>query len=361
MIHIEVKADDLTTTRVVEAETPTIGPGEILVRVDRFALTANNITYAVFGERMAYWQFFPTEPGWGRIPVWGYANVAASNVAEIAVGERIYGYFPMGDTLVLKPTGVSSHGFVDQTSHRAKLPAIYNLYRRVGSGGAPKALAKKEALTALFEPLFTTSFLIDDFLADNGLFGATSVIVSSASSKTSLSLGFFLREGKRAPGAVFGLTSRGRVEFCRASGAYDEVLAYDEINALKPDRKRVYVDMSGNHEVRAALHHHFGAALSYDCVVGGTHWDKIGADKDLPGPKPELFFAPEHAQRRMGEWGPDGFRTRIAGEWKKLMMSASEWVEITPLEGPDAIIEAYGKVLAGTAASNAGYVGGFAA
>ena len=36
----------------------------------------------------------------------------------------------------------------------------------------------------LFRPLFTTSFLIDDFLADADYFGGKQVIFSSASAKT---------------------------------------------------------------------------------------------------------------------------------------------------------------------------------
>jgi hypothetical protein len=30
-------------------------------RVEKFALTANNITYAAFGEAMNYWGFYPAE------------------------------------------------------------------------------------------------------------------------------------------------------------------------------------------------------------------------------------------------------------------------------------------------------------
>ena len=43
-------------------------PGQALFRVDRFAFTANNISYALSGDMLGYWRFFPTEEGWGRIP-----------------------------------------------------------------------------------------------------------------------------------------------------------------------------------------------------------------------------------------------------------------------------------------------------
>ena len=43
-----------------------LASGQVRLRVEHFALTANNITYAAFGAAMNYWQFFPTDDdGWG--------------------------------------------------------------------------------------------------------------------------------------------------------------------------------------------------------------------------------------------------------------------------------------------------------
>ena len=39
-------------------------------------------------------------------------------------------------------------------------------------------------LRSLVFPLFTTSYVLDDYIADNDGFGATQVILGSASSKT---------------------------------------------------------------------------------------------------------------------------------------------------------------------------------
>ena len=75
-----------------------------LLHVDRFALTANNITYAAFGDAMSYWDFFPSgEADWGRVPVWGFGTVVASRCDGVAVGERFYGYFPMSTQLRVTP------------------------------------------------------------------------------------------------------------------------------------------------------------------------------------------------------------------------------------------------------------------
>ena len=89
-----VKRDELRECRIAESEAPDLGPGEALLRVDRFGLTANNVTYAVMGEAMSYWDFFPAEDGWGRVPMWGFAEVERSEAEGVKVGARVYGYLP---------------------------------------------------------------------------------------------------------------------------------------------------------------------------------------------------------------------------------------------------------------------------
>jgi hypothetical protein len=78
-----VKREDLSETRWTPARTRadrSLAEGEALLQIDRFAFTANNITYALAGEIAHYWDFFPADAGWGRIPVWGFADVLASRV-----------------------------------------------------------------------------------------------------------------------------------------------------------------------------------------------------------------------------------------------------------------------------------------
>ena len=50
--QFQVRKDDLSTTRLVERPVPDPVDGEVLARVERFALTANNVTYGVVGERI---------------------------------------------------------------------------------------------------------------------------------------------------------------------------------------------------------------------------------------------------------------------------------------------------------------------
>ena len=61
-------------------------PGEVRLAVDAFALTANNVTYAAIGDLLQYWSFFPAPDRWGRVPVWGYADVVESTLDDVPVG-----------------------------------------------------------------------------------------------------------------------------------------------------------------------------------------------------------------------------------------------------------------------------------
>src|SRR5262245_38125289 len=79
-----------------------LSDGQLLLHVDRFAFTANNITYGAVGEMIGYWNFFPAKDGWGRIPVWGFADIVGARHNALPAGERIYGYLPMSTHLVVQ-------------------------------------------------------------------------------------------------------------------------------------------------------------------------------------------------------------------------------------------------------------------
>jgi hypothetical protein len=336
-------------------------PGGARLRIELFALTANNITYAAFGDAMSYWRFFPTpDPGTGCIPVWGFATVAESNCDGVSVGERFYGYFPMADSVVLQPGRVGPAGFVDEAPHRRELSAVYNHYLRCSAD--PLHDPAHEGELAVLRPLFTTSFLIDDFLADNAFFGAGTVILSSASSKTAYGTAFCLARRRGTPHAVriVGLTSAANAGYARSLGCYDDVRLYDEVGALDGQAPTVYVDMSGSVTVRAAVHAHFGDRLRYSCSVGGTHWDDLGSGKGLPGPRPVLFFAPAQSHKRLGEWGPDVFGRKLAEAWHAFMVPvtapADPWLRVVRAHGKAAVEAAYRAQLDGTVPAREGCV-----
>ena len=98
-----IARDDLHRTRFADAPMPELESGQALLAVDAFGLTSNNITYAMFGDAMSYWGFFPAEDGWGRMPVWGFAEVTASRHDAVEPGTRVYGYLPPSTELLIAP------------------------------------------------------------------------------------------------------------------------------------------------------------------------------------------------------------------------------------------------------------------
>jgi hypothetical protein len=359
-----VARDDLRRFRFDDAPVPEPGPGEARLRINSFALTANNITYAAFGDILSYWGFFPAEPGWGRIPVWGFATIDASGVERSGVGglvpgERVYGYFPMSTHLIVTPARLSATAFVDASPHRAALPPVYNHYLRLGAQPAPpdragEQLPDQEAYEALLRPLFTTSFLIDDWLDDNELFGATQIVITSASSKTALGLAFLLSKHRRC--RVVGLTSPGNAAFVEDVGYYDAVVGYGGLGALPADVPTVVVDMAGDGAVLADVHRHFADRLLHSCRVGATHWEDLHLDGALPGPEPKLFFAPDQIVRRHTDWGPGVLEQRAGDALGQFIASARDWLTITEAHGGDAVAAAYLDVLEGRARPDRGYV-----
>jgi hypothetical protein len=319
--------------------------GQVLVEIEKFAFTANNITYAVAGDMLNYWAFFPAEPGWGRIPVWGYATVVHSRCEEIAEGERLYGYFPMSSHLLMQPESLSPGSFLDIYKQRRDLHPVYNTYNRVQRASAtPPGL---DDLRPILSPLYTTSFLIDDWLADNNFFGATQVLLLSASSKTAFGLAFALSQRRPTGPSVCGLTSQGNMAFVQGLGCYDSVLGYDNIDGLDASQTTLVVDFAGNGDVLAAVHRHFGELLVQSTQVGLSHWDAPRPPADLPGARPQLFFAPDQARRRMQEWGREGFDARLGASWRSFATRAADWMTIERGRGQEAIGQVYADMLAG--------------
>jgi hypothetical protein len=343
-----VRKDQLSRTELRTTSAPALDAGQLCLRVDKFALTANNITYAAFGDAMNYWGFYPTEDGWGRIPVWGFAEVIESRCPGIAVGERFYGYYPMSSAVVLQPVRLSTAGFSDGATHRTALHAVYNTYLRCSSD--PFYSAQTEDPQALLRPLFITSWLIDDFLADNAFFGASDgiALLSSASSKTAWGTAFMLAQRKGIE--LVGLTSAANVDFCKRLGCYHRVLDYGQLDQIAADAACVYVDFAGNASLRKDIHTRF-ANLKYSSSIGGTHVEQLGGARDLPGPRATLFFAPAQIKKRSGEWGTDVLGQRLLQAWQAFLGTVSNpaapWLVVKHHRGPQAVSAAYSEVLAG--------------
>ncbi len=348
--------DQLQRTKIRTTEDAPLAEGQIRLRVNHFALTSNNITYAAFGGAMNYWNFYPSgEAGWGIIPVWGFATVTQSLHPGVAVGEKLYGYYPMASSVVLEPIKLSEKSFVDGAAHRTELHPVYNQYMRTASD--PFYKPDTEAVQALLRPLFITSWLIDDFFDDNKFFDANTAILSSASSKTAYGTAFQLKQ--RAGIEVIGLTSASNVAFCESLGCYNRVLTYEQLDQIKADATCVYIDFAGNAGLRTDIHTRF-TNLKYSCSIGGTHVENLGGSKGLAGPKAILFFAPAQIKKRMEEWGGAEFGKRMVQAWEsfttEVTQSTPAWLSTKQHVGAEEVTRAYAQVLAGRGDPRVGHI-----
>lgn len=343
MIDFLITRDDLRDCRIAESEVPELAPGQALLRVSSFGLTANNVTYAVFGEIMSYWDFFPADDGWGRVPMWGFAEVEQSEADGVEPGTRLYGYLPPSTHLVVMPADIGEHGFLDAAPHRAALPSAYQRYVRTDAD--PFYRADTEELQMLLRPLFFTSFLIDDQLADEELTERGPIVISSASSKTAIGAAFLLAQRKGVE--LVGLTSPRNAEFVKGLGIYNHTVTYDLIDSLERG-PATFVDLAGDGEVRLAVHSHFGDELVHSMTVGATHWEEFGAsDGELPGPSPTFFFAPDRVVKRSKDWGEAELQTKVADVWHPFCEWTGGWLDVVRGQGFEAVQSAYLDVLEG--------------
>src|SRR5580700_1834090 len=126
-----VARNDLQQCKIIETQLPdaaALPADALLIKIDRFALTDNNITYAVLGDQLKYWQLFPAPENFGNIPVWGFGEVIASRHRGVAIGERLFGYFPMATHLMIEAIDVGKRGLRDAAAHRQGVAPVYNTY-----------------------------------------------------------------------------------------------------------------------------------------------------------------------------------------------------------------------------------------
>jgi hypothetical protein len=339
--ELRVRRRDLCSCRLVDGEPlrKDLGEGEAQLLVERLALSANNITYAIHGDRLGYWRLFPAPDGWGRIPAWGYARVIASRAAALTTGGRFFGLVPIGRYVTVRP---APHplGFVDAAPHRVELSPVYNQYLAVEGEGDDAALVMR--------PLFGTSVLLDLVLADTGFDRARTVVLTSASSKTAYGLAHLLRE---RPVETVGLTSAARRAWVAGLGLYDAVLTYDELSDLRAPDGAVLVDFAGDRALVRDVHERLADALARSILVGFTHGTADADEAPLPGPSAEFFFAPDEIVRRGREFG-----RRYAEAWRGFAPVADRTLRIERITDGHELLRVYRDLLGGRADPAAGFI-----
>jgi hypothetical protein len=159
----------------------------------------------------------------------------------------------------------------------------------------------------------------------------------SASSKTSIGLAYALHDDAVAPPAI-AITSRRNLDLVNKLGLYEQSFTYDTLTDVDATIPTVLVDMSGNREVLGRLHRHLGDNMMRCINVGLTHWDETEAGDGLIVERSEFFFAPAHIQKRLKDWGPDGF------------------TQLRAIDGLQGLAEVYEDVCEGRIAANQGLI-----
>ena len=350
---LEVRKDHWADTRIkTETLMDDLNVNEVLFKVDRQALTTNNISYASSGDFLGYWEFFPTDEGWGRIPGMGWGEVIASAHPDVAVGERTWGFYPYTTHHKILAGKANKASFSDVSPHRAKHAPIYSQFDR-GSANSIYEPAREDQ-DSLLRGLFLTSWLVEDLIEVNDSFASQNCLITSASSKTSIALAYCVKA--RGKLASIGITSPGNVAFCENLGCYDQVVTYDEVTTMDASQPVVMVDMAGNAKVISNIHHHYGDNMKYSCRIGGTHSNQMGSSKGLPGAKPVFFFAPAHRETRSEELGLEVLTNQMWSAFASFRQFCDSWMTVQSSYGADAVIQAYQLILAGKADPSSGQI-----
>lgn len=351
--QIWVDKNQLDNTKTVShsIDTASLGEDEVVLSTDSFGFSANNITYAALGHGMGYWGFFPADDGFGIVPVWGFATVVASNHSDIAEGEKVFGYLPMASHWVIKAGKVAPHGFMDIHTNRKSISPVYDQYLRCAAD--PGYNPAREAWQLNFRPLFMTSFVLDDYVAE--LSNGESLLLSSASSKTALGTAQLLKQQKSARGAsyrVIGLTSPSNVNMVKASDCYDDVVSYDDLSKLDTNDNYWLLDFAANGSLINALGNRLGDKLATVTLIGATDW-KASEKPNKKALDAEIFFAPARVKLRQGEWGHESFLAKYASAWQQFASKVQDTFYEKNVDGADNIVQLYLDTLNGSADTKA--------
>jgi hypothetical protein len=336
---LEVSRADPGVMRIAGAGTGPPGEGEVLFTVERFGLSANNVTYAALGDALRYWDLFPAEPGWGRVPAWGYLRVRSSRVPGIEAGRRAFGLCPMATEVMLRPVRTGEAAFTEGSAHRSGLAGAYNVY-----SWADAATPGTDDVALVLRPVFWLSFTLDDHLSRQ-VPGTRPVIVTSASSKAALGLAYLLA---RRGVPVTGLTSARHYPFVAGLGRYDQVVPYERAETV-PAAGAVLADIAGSTALRDRIGRHAGRPAQV-VTAGLTHPDAVGPPGGGSGVG---FFVPDEIRARAREWGWPALEERFGAALDGFARSARSWLRVVRHRGLGSAGDLYQAVLAGHAGSPA--------
>lgn len=143
---------------------------------------------------------------------------------------------------------------------------------------------------------------------------------------------------------LLALTSESNRQFVEDLGLYDAVMGYDNV----PDGlgSTIYLDFSGDAEIRRRVHERVGSNLLDSIIVGATHWRDHDA-VPVSGPTPREFFAPSVMSAKTAEWGGAEFAKRFKDAWWNVLDWTPKWINIVRLVGQTGLVDAYRRLQTG--------------
>lgn len=207
----------------------------------------------------------------------------------------------------------------------------------------------------LDQPLFWTSYWMEDNLHETGYRGLQNILISSASSKTAFIVAYRIHLRRKSSKGAFnakivGLTSASNVEFTRKLGFYDEVYSYDQVAQVKSSgaaEEWLYIDVSGNQSLNADIAKSVApkltVSLGMTSVEGGDATNIAKGDTS----EWESFFMPEWLAVRLKQVGAKGLKEMQKVAWAQLMDDCRSWVQIDTYRGERDVLAAYLKTVKG--------------
>jgi hypothetical protein len=192
-------------------------------------------------------------------------------------------------------------------------------------------------------------------LQEKSWYGAKQILILSASSKTSIGLGYALQADENAPN-VIGVTSKRNLEMVEGLNLYDHSLSYDAIQEIDSNIPTLIVDMSGNGSLLAALHTHLGEHMVRTINVGLTHWMNAKGQKGIITERSKQFFVPSQAEKRIKEWGMATFNQKTTNFILEASAKTSQWMNFRTIEGLSGMADIHQAVCEGRIAPNEGLI-----
>ena len=98
--------------------------------------------------------------------------------------------------------------------------------------------------------------------------------------------------------------------------------------------------------------------MKHTVNVGLTHWSDASPKppEGMITDRSKFFFAPGHIQRRIKEWGPDGFNDRTTKFIMSTAKRTKEWLTFKTLNGLEEMAAIHSDVCHGKIPANEGLI-----